>query len=159
MNWLWLNTDHVWVLSRLAYFYKSYCLLLKISFLDVSLQSFEILNWNFKYELVLIFNTDQVWVSSRLTHFYRSYCPLLKFSFPDFSLQSLGILTLNVLYEFAFTFFRLCTAFVAFNILSLELYFPLLKLLFSAVFGNIDLKCVIWICLHVFQIMYNFCRV
>ena len=39
------NTVQVWVLSCLTYFYRSYCFLLKFSFPDFSLSSFEILTW------------------------------------------------------------------------------------------------------------------
>ena len=46
---IWI-TDHVWVLSRLIYFYRSYCPLLKFSFPDFSLLSSEILTWNMVYE-------------------------------------------------------------------------------------------------------------
>ena len=53
MNLLWHNTDKVWVSSRLTYFYRSYCPLLKFCFQDFSLQSFEILNWNLVYEFVM----------------------------------------------------------------------------------------------------------
>ena len=54
MNLSWHNTDQVRVLSLLTYFYRSYCPLLKFSFPDFSLQSFEILNSILVYELVLI---------------------------------------------------------------------------------------------------------
>ena len=37
MNLSWHNTDKVWVLSCLTYFYRSYCPLLKFSFPDFSL--------------------------------------------------------------------------------------------------------------------------
>ena len=37
MNWSWHNTDQVRVSSRLTYFYRSYCALLKFSFPDFSL--------------------------------------------------------------------------------------------------------------------------
>ena len=88
MNWCWHNTDQVQVSSRLTRFYRSYCPLLKFSFLDFSRQFLRYcpeiwyMNW---FRL----NTDQVRLSSRLTYFYRSYCSLLKFSFPDFSRQFL----------------------------------------------------------------------
>ena len=68
MNLSWHNTDQVWVLSRLTFFYRSYCPLLKFSFPDFSLPSFDMLTWNLVYEFVM-------------TYFYRSYCPLLKLKF------------------------------------------------------------------------------
>ena len=89
----------MWVLSRLTYFYRSYCPLLKFSFPDFSLQFF------FRYRLEIWYmnlsrqNKEQVRILSRLTHFYRSYCPLPKFSFLEFSLlfflPSFEILTSN----------------------------------------------------------------
>ena len=53
MNLSWHNTDQVWVSLRLTYFYRSYCPLLKFSFPDFSLLSFQILTWNLVYEFVL----------------------------------------------------------------------------------------------------------
>ena len=53
MNFSWDNTDQAWVLSCLTYFYESYCPLLKFSFPNFSLSSFEILIWNLVYELVM----------------------------------------------------------------------------------------------------------
>ena len=53
MNLSWHNTDQVWVLSRLTYFYRSYCPLLKFSFPFFSLPSFEILTWNLVFEFVM----------------------------------------------------------------------------------------------------------
>ena len=53
MKLSWHNTDHVRVLSRWIYFYRSYCPLLKFSFPDFSLQLFEILTWNLIYEFAL----------------------------------------------------------------------------------------------------------
>ena len=47
MNLSWHNTDQFWVSSRLTYFYRSSCPLLKFCFPDFSLLSFEILTWNF----------------------------------------------------------------------------------------------------------------
>ena len=52
-NLSWHNTDQVQVSLRLTYSYRSYCPLLKFSFPDFSLLSFEILTWNFLYEFVL----------------------------------------------------------------------------------------------------------
>ena len=52
MNWFQLNTDQVRVLSRLTYFFRSNRPLLKFRFPDFSLQSFEILTWNFVYIIV-----------------------------------------------------------------------------------------------------------
>ena len=52
MNLSCHNTDQVRVSLRLTYFYKSYCPLLKSSFPDFSLPSFEILTWNLVYEFV-----------------------------------------------------------------------------------------------------------
>ena len=51
----WHNTDQVWVLPRLTYFYMSYCPLLKFSFPDFSLSSFDILIWNSVYKFVFTF--------------------------------------------------------------------------------------------------------
>ena len=53
MNLSWHNTDQVWVSSRLTNLYRSYCPLLELSFLDFSMQTFQILNWTFVYKLVL----------------------------------------------------------------------------------------------------------
>ena len=53
MNLSWHNTDQVRVWSLLTYFYRSYCPLLKLSFPNFSLPSFEILTWNLIYEFVL----------------------------------------------------------------------------------------------------------
>ena len=53
MNLSWHNTDQVQVSLHLTYFYWSYCPLLKLSFPDFSLLSFEILTWNLVYEFVL----------------------------------------------------------------------------------------------------------
>ena len=53
MNWLRLDTDQFQLSWRLIHFYRSYCPLLIFSFLDFSLQSFDILTWNLVYELVL----------------------------------------------------------------------------------------------------------
>ena len=55
MNLSWHNTDQVRVSSRLIYFYRSYCPLLKFSFPDFSLLSFEMLTWNLVhvYEFVM----------------------------------------------------------------------------------------------------------
>ena len=53
MNLSWHNTDQVWVSLCLTNFYRSYCPLLKFSFLDFSLVSFEILTWNLVYKFVL----------------------------------------------------------------------------------------------------------
>ena len=53
MNVSWHNIDRVWVSSRLTDCYRSYCPLLKFSFLDFSLQSFETLTWNLVYEFVV----------------------------------------------------------------------------------------------------------
>ena len=81
MNLSWHNTNRVWVSSRSTYFYRSYCPLLKFSFLDFlcCLLKYWLEIWYLSWH-----NTDQVRVSSQSTYFYRSYCPLLKFSFPDF---------------------------------------------------------------------------
>ena len=94
MNLSWHNIDQVFVSSRLTYFYRSYYPLLKFSFPDFSLSSFEIMTWNLVYEFVL--NRS----SSHLLRFYRSYGPLRKLSFPDFSLSSFEIMTWNLVYEF-----------------------------------------------------------
>ena len=53
VNLSWHNTGQVWVSLRLTYFNRSYCPLLKFSFPDFSLLSFEILTWNLVYEFVL----------------------------------------------------------------------------------------------------------
>ena len=53
MNLSWHNTDQVWVSLRLTYFYRSYCPLLKFSFLHFFLLSFQILTWHLVYEFVL----------------------------------------------------------------------------------------------------------
>ena len=53
MNLSWHNTDQVRVSSHLTYIYMSYCPLLKLSFPDFSLLSFEILSWNLVYEFVM----------------------------------------------------------------------------------------------------------
>ena len=53
MNLYWHNIDQVRVSLRLTYFYRSYCPLLKFSFPDFSLLSFEILTWNLVYDFVL----------------------------------------------------------------------------------------------------------
>ena len=68
VNLSWHNTDQVRVLSRLTFFNRSYCPLLKFSFPGFSLPSFEILTWNLVYEFVY-HNTDQIRVSLRLTIF------------------------------------------------------------------------------------------
>ena len=94
------NIDQVRVSSRLTYFYRSYCPLLRFSFPDFSLLSFEIMTWNLVYEFVLNrsrsrFDRSYCPLLSSLTLFYTSYCPLFKFSFSDFSMQSFEIFTLN----------------------------------------------------------------
>ena len=61
MTLSWLDTDHVWLLSRLTFLYSSYCPLQKISFPDFSLSSFDILTWNSVYGFVL------TWYSSSST--------------------------------------------------------------------------------------------
>ena len=53
VNLSWHNTDQVWVSSHVTFFYRSYCPLLKFSFLGFSLLSFDILTWNLVYEFVL----------------------------------------------------------------------------------------------------------
>ena len=53
MNLSWHHTDQVLVLLRLTYFYRSYCPLLKFSFPDFSLPSFEILTCILVYEFVM----------------------------------------------------------------------------------------------------------
>ena len=53
MNWYWQNTGEVRLWLRLTYFYMTYCPLHKFRFLDFILSSFNILSWNFIYELVL----------------------------------------------------------------------------------------------------------
>ena len=53
MNLSWHNTDQVRVSLRSTNFYRSYFPLLKFSFPDFSLMSFEILTWNLVYEFVL----------------------------------------------------------------------------------------------------------
>ena len=53
INVSWHNTDHVWVSSRLANFYRSYCPLLKLSFPEFSPQSLEISPWTLVYEFVI----------------------------------------------------------------------------------------------------------
>ena len=53
MNLSWHNTDQVRLLSRLTYFYMSYCPLLKFRFPDFSLSTLDILTWNLIYEFVL----------------------------------------------------------------------------------------------------------
>ena len=55
MNLSWHNADQVRVLSRLTYFYRSYCPLLKFSFPDFSLPSLEILTWNLVYKFVMTY--------------------------------------------------------------------------------------------------------
>ena len=83
INLSWHNIDQVRVSSRLTYFYRSYCPLLKFSFLGFSLPSFEILTWNLVYEFVLTqYRSSSSFVTLDLL--YRSYCPLLKFSFRTF---------------------------------------------------------------------------
>ena len=52
MNFSLKNTDQDRVLSRLTIFYRSYCPLIKFSFPDFALQSFDILISNLVYELV-----------------------------------------------------------------------------------------------------------
>ena len=47
------STAQVPILSRLTYFYRSHCPLLKFSFPDFSLASFEILTWDLVYEFVV----------------------------------------------------------------------------------------------------------
>ena len=53
-------------------FYRSYCPVLKVSFPDFSLQSFEILAWHLVYVNSFWPNTDEVLVSSSLAYFYRT---------------------------------------------------------------------------------------
>ena len=67
MDLSWLNTNQVWLLSRLTYFFLSYCPLQKFSFPNFlscllwfcfpvfSLSSFDILIWNFIYVFVLTY--------------------------------------------------------------------------------------------------------
>ena len=84
MNLSWYNTDQVWLLSWLPYFYMNYCPLLKFHFPHFFLSSLKILTWNFIYMNLSWCNTGQVQLLSRLTYFYLSYCPLQKFIFPNF---------------------------------------------------------------------------
>ena len=54
MNSSWHNTAQIRVWSHLTYFYRSYCPLLKFSFPNFSLPSFEILTSNLIYEFDII---------------------------------------------------------------------------------------------------------
>ena len=68
MDLSWHNTEEeVLVLSRLTYFYRRYCLLLKKSFHAFSLPSYETLTWHLVrvYEFVVT-KITQFWASSRL---------------------------------------------------------------------------------------------
>ena len=123
----WHNTDQVWVSLCLTYFYRSYCPLLKFSFLDFSLLSFEIWTWNLWYMNLSWHNTDQRF-TSRLTYFYRSYCPLQKFSFTEF-----GTWICHVIMQIKF-------GFVMLGLLLQEL------LAFAKIqFWDIELKFGVWI--------------
>ena len=55
-NLFWHNTDHLWLLLLLTYFYMSYCPLPKFSFPDFSLSSFEILTFFFFFRKILTWN-------------------------------------------------------------------------------------------------------
>ena len=79
MNLSWNNIDQVPVSAGLTYFYRSYCPLLKLSFPDFSLSSFEIMTCNLVYEFVLNIS------SSLFPRFYRSYWPFAKIQFRVFS--------------------------------------------------------------------------
>ena len=156
MDLSWHNTDHVWLLLCLTYFYMSYCPLLKFRFPDFSLLSFDILTWNFIYEFVLTyysqvkFDFGRVWPT-----FYTSYCPLLKFRFLDFSLPSFDILTWNFMYEFVSTWYRSSLNFVVFDLLLIELL-PFAKFIFSdfSLPLFVTMTFGIWICLHMIQIKF-----
>ena len=85
MTLSWHDTDQVWLLLHLTYFYMTYCPLLKVCFLGISLSSFQTLIWN-------VINTNLSWrcldvlpsqvrLLSRLTYFQLSYCPLQKIEF------------------------------------------------------------------------------
>ena len=104
INLSWHNTDQIWVWSRLTFFYRSYCPLLKFCFPEFSQPSFDILTCNLVYEFVMTI----IQIKSDFGHAWptlTSYCPLLKFSFPDFYLLSFEILTQNLVdvYEFVMT--------------------------------------------------------
>ena len=90
------NTDRVWVLSCLTYFYRSYCPLLKFSFPDFSL-----LLWDIDLEFCIWICLNIIQIEFEFRHAWplRRYCPLLKFSFPQFSLLSFEILTWTLVYE------------------------------------------------------------
>ena len=59
LTWIWYmnlschNTDQVWLLLLLTYFYLIHCPLQKFRFPDFSLPTFVILTWNLVYEFVL----------------------------------------------------------------------------------------------------------
>ena len=61
MNLSWHNTGQGWLMSRLTYFYLSYCPLEKICFPDFSLLSFVYLTCNLVYEFVF------TWYRSSMT--------------------------------------------------------------------------------------------
>ena len=105
----WHDTDQVWLLSRLTYFYLSYCPLQKCSSTQFS-ALFSVMLWDIDLkfgirpccllqklifpdfpllscDIDLTYYTDQVWFLLRLT-WLHTYFLLFKFSFPHFSLSS-----------------------------------------------------------------------
>ena len=122
MNLSWHNTDEVWDSSRLTYFYRSYCPLLRFSFLDFSLQSFEILTSNLVQCIWICHHIIQI--KFEFCHAWPTFIGVIAlcttFSFSDFSPQSFEILASNLAYEFVFTFYRSI----------LLIYCPLLKFSF-----------------------------
>ena len=160
MNVSWQNTDQAPVSSRWTYFYRSYSPLKNFGLPDFSAVFWDI-DWN-------------------LVHLYMNFSRLIQIKFqvrhacPTFT----GVIALctNLVFR---TF--LCSLikhwlqiwYMNWSWLNTDQvrgwsrltyfytnYCPLLKFSFSdfsLVFWYIDLKCGIWICLHVIQVKSNFC--
>ena len=85
MNLSWHNTDQVRVSSRLTYFYRNKSPLLKFSFPDFSLPSFEILTWNLVHKVmtyIVLVHVIQIKFGFVLLHLHlQGLLPFAKIQF------------------------------------------------------------------------------
>ena len=119
MNWFWHNTKEVWDLSRLTYFYKSYCPLLKFCFPDFYLQLCEISIWN----LVWI-GIDIIQIKFVFHHAWHTYTGVIVL-WKNLVFQTFLCSLLRYWLKFGrftvLTLYRSSSNFVAFYILSPQL--------------------------------------
>ena len=102
MKLLWHNTDHVWVLSRLTYFYRSHCPLLRFWDIDLNFGiwiGIDIMQIKFEFHRAWPTFTGVIALCKNLV-FWTFFCSLLRYWLEIRYMNSFGFYLIQIKFEF-----------------------------------------------------------